>query len=428
MNKFNKLPGYIALAFSLLLLGTLQVQAADRDLSSVAPEDVGMSSEGLAKLSEGMAKAVDDGKIAGVVTMLARHGKIVHFDAYGHQDLENDVAMEKDTIFRIFSMTKPITGVALMMLYEQGKFQLSDAVEKYIPEFAGLKVAKEDGPDGMPVVEDQEHKMTIQELMSHTGGLTYGFFSQSQTDTLYNKAGVLTSTNLKQMIDRLALIPLRQQPGSLWHYSVSVDVQGYLVEVLSGKSFDVFLEENVFQPLGMKDTSFQVTAENASRLSRSYSPTKNGLRSPTNDRDLLPVTFFSGGGGLRSTAADYMKFAQMVANGGELNGVRIISSDSVDMMRTNKLPGGIDDILMFSGNQFGIDFAIVTDSEKNAGMSVGSYWWFGVQGTWFWIDPVEDLVMVGMIQNGNIGFSRQLHAISERLTYAAISHRHQQQH
>ena len=191
---------------------------------------------------------VDSGELAGIVTVVARHGKIVQFETFGMQDKEAGIPMAKDTIMRIYSMTKPIAGVALMTLYDQGKFKLEDPVEKYIPELANLKVAKADGPDGNPVVEEPTHKMTIRELVSHTGGLTYGFFSRSQVDTLYQKANILDrNSTLQEFVTKLGKIPLRQQPGTLWHYSVSVDVQGYLVEVLSGKPFDQYLEETHLQ-------------------------------------------------------------------------------------------------------------------------------------------------------------------------------------
>ena len=412
----------LSAALILLFITSANTYGENIALLTVAPESVGVDSQGIENLSKGMSKTVEDGNVAGIVTMMARNGKVVHFEAAGYQDIENQVTMKKDTIFRIFSMTKPVTGVALSILLEQGKFKLSDPVASYIPEFANLKVAKAEGPDGMPILEDAHHKMTIQELMSHTGGLTYGFFSQSQTDTLYQQAGVLDQTGtLKDMIDKLAKLPLRQQPGSAWHYSVSVDVQGYLVEVLSGKRFDVFLQDEIFNPLGMTDTGFSVAPENAGRLARNYTPANGKLVSRENSQYLKPATFFSGGGGLTSTATDYMKFAQMLANGGELNGVRILSEDSVALLRTNKLPPDIEDIGgFFGGNQFGLDVAIVTDSKKNAGMSVGSYWWWGVAGTWFWVDPVENVVFVGMIQNMALPVSRGIHASSERLVYSSL--------
>lgn len=420
MRRINT--GFARLILTLFVsFIALIAQAAERDLAQVAPEDVGMSTEGLAAFTKGMHEEVDKGQLAGIVTMVARHGKIVQRDAYGYQDLENKTPIAEDTIFRIFSMTKPITGVAMMMLYEEGKFTLDDPVEKFIPEFSNLVVAKDDAPNGIPMAEEMNHKMTMRELMSHTGGLTYGPFSRSRVDTLYNEANVLDrNSTLQDMIDKLAQIPLRQQPGSVWHYSVSVDVQGYLVEKLSGMGFDEFLQARLFGPLGMKDSSFYVGRDKAERFSREYTSGPNGLSSPENGEFIDPVPFLSGGGGLTSTAGDYLRFAQMVANGGELNGVRILSQESVDLMRQNQLPAGQTEIPGYPGNAFGLDFAVVMDPAKNGGMSVGSYWWWGIAGSWFWIDPVEDLVFVGMIQNRNLGYARGLQLRSKQLLYNAI--------
>ena len=241
-----------------------------RDLAIVSPESVGMSSERLERLSAGMQKIIDDGQLAGITTMIARHGKIAHFETFGYQDIEADKPMPEDAIFRIYSMSKPITGVALMMLYEEGLFRLADPVAKYIPEFKDLKVAAGVGADG-PILEDANHPMTIRELMSHTGGLSYGIFSQSQVDEMYGEANVLDRNGtLKDMVEKLGKIPLRQQPGSMWHYSVSVDVQGYLVEVLSGQPFDEFLQERIFDPLGMTDSGFHVPSEDTDRFAQVY--------------------------------------------------------------------------------------------------------------------------------------------------------------
>ncbi|MCP5330605.1 MAG: beta-lactamase family protein [Pseudomonadales bacterium] len=409
------------LLLGLALLACTTLAAAERDLAPATPEQVGMSSEKLATLTSALRSEVDDGQLAGIVTLVARHGKLVQQDHYGYQDLENGVAMEQDTIFRIFSMTKPITGVAMMMLHEEGKFALDDPVSKYIPEFADLVVAKDDAPNGIPMAELPAHPMNMRELMSHTGGLTYGAFSRSRVDTLYTQTNVLDrQSTLQDMIDKLANIPLRQQPGSLWHYSVSVDVQGYLVEKLSGKSFDVFLQERLFAPLGMEDTRFHVGRDKAARLSREYTSGPDGLSSPENGEFIDPVPFLSGGGGLTSTAQDYLRFAQMLANGGELDGVRILSPASVDLMRSNQLPTGMEEIPGYPGNVFGLDFAIVNDPAKNGGMSAGSYWWWGIAGSWFWIDPVEDVVFVGMIQNRNLRYARELQRRSKELLYDAI--------
>ncbi len=426
---FHKNSQWMRLATGVLLslLFSSVSLAAERDLAPVAPEDVGMSSEKIAAFNAGMHEEVDKGNLAGIVTLVARHGKLVQQDVYGYQDLENKVPMAQDTIFRIFSMTKPITGVAMMMLFEEGKFTLDDPVEKFIPEFTNLQVFKEEGANGEIITEAPAHKMTMRELMSHTGGLTYGPFSRSPVDTLYNQANVLDrNSTLKDMIGKLANIPLRRQPGSLWQYSVSVDVQGYLVEVLSGKPFDMFLQERLFAPLGMTDTRFYVGRDKASRFSREYTSGPNGISSPENGEFIDPVPFFSGGGGLTSTAGDYLRFAQMVANGGELDGVRLLSPASVDLMRQSQLPAGMTEIPGYAGNAFGLDFAVVVDPSKNGGMSAGSYWWWGIAGSWFWIDPVEDLVFVGMIQNRNLGYARELQLKSKELIYDAISHSHQQ--
>lgn len=419
--------GLTRIGFALIIgFATIAAHAAERDLAQVAAEDVGMSSSALNAFTAGMHEEVDKGQLAGIVTLVARHGKIVQRDAYGYQDLENQVPISQDTIFRIFSMTKPITGVAMMMLYEEGKFTLDDPVEKFIPEFSNLVVAKDDAPNGIPMAEEPSHKVTMRELMSHTGGLTYGPFSRSRVDTLYTEANVLDrNATLQDMIDKLAQIPLRQQPGSVWHYSVSVDVQGYLVEKLSGMGFDEFLQERLFAPLGMVDTRFYVGAEKAARFSREYTSSANGITSPENGEFIDPVPFLSGGGGLTSTAGDYLRFAQMVANGGSLDGVRILSSASVDLMRKNQLPAGQTEIPGYPGNAFGLDFAVVMDPAKNGGMSAGSYWWWGIAGSWFWIDPVEDLVFVGMIQNRNLGYARGLQLKSKELLYDAVEMSHQ---
>ena len=420
----------LALLVVALFSGSLVVAAQSssaRDLAVATPSEVGMSAEGIEKVKAEMHGMVDRGELAGVVTMVARHGKIVLFDNYGYQDVEANVPMEKDTIVRIFSMTKPIAGVALMTLFEEGKFQLSDPVEQYIPELKNLKVAKEDGPDGMPILEEPDHKMTIRELVSHTGGLTYGIFSRSQTDLLYQKANILDrDQTLKEFVTKLGKLPLRQQPGTLWHYSVSVDVQGYLIEVLSGKTFDQYLEEKIFQPLGMKDTSFWVEESKAHRLSKAYTTTRDGeLVAQPFGAYLTKPGFFSGGGGLTGTAMDYMRFAQMVLNGGELDGVRIIKPETVKMMHTNQLPDGMEEIspmISNPGNKFGIDFSLVENPQLPADhpLAKGEFWWYGAAGTWFGINPIQDTVVVGMIQSQGGSAARDARFNSKRLAYEAI--------
>ena len=408
----NHLPLRVLLnAFIVLLIslpGTVAARGSDIPLSRFEAAAAAVQAQ------------IDSGMLAGATVLVAQNGETKLLQAMGYQDLENKIPMQTDTIFRIFSMTKPIAGTALMMLYDEGRFQLSDPVEKYIPQFVGLQVAKADGPDGNPITEPPVHKMTIRELMSHSGGLTYGFFSQSQVDSLYVTANVLDpASTLKQMVDKLGKIPLRTQPGSTWHYSVSVDVQGYLVEVLSGMLFDRYLEEKIFKPLQMTDTGFYVPAEKATRLSRYYLSQNGQLSSEPNAQYLQKPTLLSGGGGLVSTAGDYLRFAQMHLNGGTLDGVRILSEEAVDLMRSNQLPEGITGLggFMDPGNTFGLDFAIVDDSTKAFGQNEGVYWWFGIAGTWFWIDPEANLIFIGMIQTKNVPQAIGLHRQSKRLIY-----------
>ena len=422
-NRMQRGAAFAALTFAF---GFAAI-AEDRALEVAEPAAAGMSAEGLDRLAAAMRSHVDGGALSGVVTMVARHGKIAHFAAYGKQDIATDVPMAKDTIFRIYSMTKPIAGVALMTFFEEGRFTLDDPVEKFIPEFANLKVAKGPGPDGMPEVEDPVHKMTIRELVSHTAGFTYGFFSRSQVDSLYVRANVLDrNSTLKDMIDKLAGIPLRQQPGSAWHYSVAVDVQGYLVEVLAGKPFDEVLQERIFDPLGMPDTGFWVPPDKKARTASMYQQRPGGDLTPMpSDEYFTKPAHFSGGGGLVSTAMDYARFCQMLLNGGELDGVRILKPETVKLMHTNQLPENIDFISPMignPGNTFGIDFAIVEqpDGANDHPLGKGEYWWYGAGGTWFGINPIQDLFIVGLIQKFGVPGSKAIRVQSKKLTYDAI--------
>ncbi len=365
---------------------------------------------------------IDANKLSGAVVMIAQDGEIQMTQSLGYQNVEDQVPMRDDTIFRIFSMTKPITGTALMMLYDEGKFTLDDAVEKHLPELAGMEVFVSQNDDGSWVTEPADHPMTVRELMSHTGGLLYTPpLSQGPIANAYFQAGIMNTPNytLAESIPALGDIPLDYQPGTQWVYSISVDVQGYLIEKLSGKTFDVFLQERLFDPLGMVDTGFYVKSDNASRLSRQYNPGQNGTLTRTDNGSFLnPPKFLSGGGGLTSTAADYMKFAQMHLNGGELNGKRILSEEAVQLMRNNQLPDAVPNIGQpYPGNVFGLDFAIVSDSAAYQGAPVGTHWWWGIAGSWFWIDPVENVVFIGMIQNSDIFYSLQVHAAARAAIY-----------
>ena len=417
----------VVLTLAAAVFASSASAAEERDLAAVAPAAVGLSADGLQRLSTTMQRFVDDGDLAGAVTVVARHGKIAHFETFGKQDLGTGAAMPKDAIFRIHSMTKPVAGVALMTFYDEGRFRLEDPVSKYIPAFKDLKVAVGEGEDGEPTLADADHAMTIRELVSHTAGLTYGFFSQSLVDTLYRRANILDrNSSLGEMVGKLADIPLHQQPGKQWHYSVAVDVQGYLVEVLAGKPFDQVLRERVFEPLGMQDTGFWVREADQPRLATLYRQGRGGeLHAVPSDEYLTPPQLFSGGGGLVSTAMDYIRFCQMLLNGGELDGVRVLKAETVRLMHTNQLPAAIESIdarIATPGNTFGIGFAIVEqpDGSTDHALAEGEYWWYGIGGTWFGVNPVQDLAIVGMIQNMGGRGARRARIQSKKLVYEAI--------
>ena len=355
-------------------------------------ESVGMSSASLGRINPVLQGYVDDRELIGAVSMVARHGKIVHFEKFGVLNEDNGAPMEKDSIFRIYSMSKPITTVAAMMLYEEGKFQLTDPVEKYLPEFKNILVLTEDGK-----LEKQNRPFTIQMLMSHTAGLTYGVFGNTPVDQQYRKANILSNKDLAEMVTELGKIPLQYQPGTRWHYSVAVDVLGRLVEVISGQTFDVFLQERIFDPLDMHDTFFEVPKEKINRFGTNhrYNPQTKSLEIsdyPETSQFSNNVTFFSGGGGLLSTAEDYMKFCQMLLNGGEFNGHRILGRKTIEFMTRNHLNGifanrGGESGENRPGAGFGLGFGVVVDAPKSGVISSeGEYNWGGAAGTIFWID------------------------------------------
>ena len=389
--------------------------AAALGMPTASPESQGFSTAGLDQLTSEFRALVDQKKLAGVTTLVSRHGKVVHFDTYGAANAATGEALKPDSIFRIASMTKPIAGVAMMQLWEQGKWKLSDPVSKHIPEFKGLKVK---GPSNTLV--EQQTEMTMAQLMSHTAG--FG------VSAVYNDAG-LGATDLQGMIDKLAKLPLETQPGAAWDYGPSVNIQGYIVEKLSGQSLDVYLDEHIFKPLGMVDTGFWMPQEKASRVVASHTYTDGVITGPPENRvTTSKPSFLAGSGGLMSTAEDYWRFAQAVLNGGELNGQRVLQADTVKLMRTNVIsPTAKVDLYGPSqeGIGFGMDFAIVMDPQK-AGTPQGlnTFYWGGAFGTWFWIDPTNDLVFVGMIQNLNGSNPAQgtpaTRVISPRITYDAL--------
>lgn len=417
------------LVAALLVAPLSSGMALAKSLPKASPASVGFSAERLETVDDLLNGMVERGEFAGVSMAVARHGKLVYQKAVGDQDLAGGTPMTEDTIVRIYSMSKPITGVAMMILFEEGKWELNDPVSKYIPEFADLKVYAGQNEDGSMKLVEPEHPMTMRELMSHSGGLTYGVFGNTPVDKMYQENNPLQAENLQGMIDRLAEIPLLAQPGTQWIYSVSVDVQGYLVEKLSGQSFPDFLKERIFEPLGMADTAFYVDADKRSRFSKLYRTEEEGdalvevggQQFGAGDYASMPG-LPSGGGGLTSTIGDYLRFAQMMLNGGELDGVRILSPASVNMMRRNHLPEGIRSapgVGLGPGVGFGLDFAVVTDPVKAGGLyGKGTYYWSGAAGTWFWIDPAYDVVVVGLVQRMMGG--PNMHNLSRTAVYQAL--------
>ncbi|AAK23547.1 serine hydrolase domain-containing protein [Caulobacter vibrioides] len=372
---------------------------------AAAPESVGFSAEGLKKLDAHMQGLVDKGHLPGVTTMLVRHGKVVNFQVHGKKGFDGP-PMTKDTVFRIYSQTKPVTGVAMMILFEEGKWTLDDPVSKFIPEFANLRVLKGVNADGSFDTVPAERPPTMRELMSHSAGFAYGLTPDNPLDKAYADK-VLGARSRADFVKAIAEIPLVDQPGKRWKYSIAVDIQGLIVEKLTGLSLGDFMKSRIFDPLKMKDTGFWLPAEKADRLASLYvwSPKVNKLV-PADGYMVLDITkppaMASGGGGLVSTNADYARFAQMLLNGGELEGARILKPETVTLMRTNAL----SDAIMTSseppfntarGRGFGLDFAIVLDSAKAGPQGEGTYSWGGAAGTWFWIDPKNDLFFLGMI-------------------------------
>lgn len=425
--------GRIAWLASMLLFATSEgAQAAAHARELAALEAQGFSVERLGKLDAAMQSLVDNKKLAGLVTVLARHGKIVEQRSYGYADVASRKPMQKDTIVRIYSMTKPITGVAMMMLYEEGKWKPSDPISRYIPEFRDLKVYSGLDKDGKPMLDKPSHAPTMGELMSHSAGFTYGFFGSTPVDKLYQEAQLLNAATLQEFIERVSKLPLLYQPGEGWVYSISVDIQGYLVEKLSGKPFADFLRDRIFMPLGMKDTGFYVPVDKLERVASVYQSdiTEGASAMPKDPGISQPPGMPSGGGGLYSTASDYLQFAQMVLNGGELNGVRVLAQSSIDLMRANHLSDDVKNAKKFGiglyqmqpGLGFGYDFAILEEPLKlGSTAGRGTYLWDGIAGTWFWIDPANDLLFIGIVQRWLMApGAPDLENLSRALTYQAL--------
>ncbi len=403
-------------------------------VKTVAPESVGFDSARLKRLDDYMAGVIAQKRVAGMTTLLVRHGKVVAFNTYGTMDGQSP--MTKDAIFRIYSMSKPVTGVAMMILYEEGKWKLDDPVTKFIPEFRNLKVMTGVGPDGKPTTVPVTRPPTMREIMSHTAGFGYGLQIREPVDKMFRERGVLWSADLPDMIGKVADIPLKFQPGTDWSYSIAVDIQGYLVEKLSGQKLGDFMQSRIFGPLKMTDTGFYTGADKASRLAKLYQtdirtwqmvPATELFGGAVPDYTKKP-TLESGGGGLVSTTVDYGRFAQMLLNKGELDGARILAPATVELMGTNVIPRSVLETLStkqggsFSDAVgFGMDVMVVNDARKAGSISGdGEMSWGGAAGTWFWVDPTNDLYFVGMVQRlGGTG-GEDLQIMSRLLTYQAL--------
>jgi CubicO group peptidase (beta-lactamase class C family) len=381
------------------------------------PEDVGFSSARLERLTSAFQADIDKGVIPGAVVLIARSGKIAYLDALGFQDREKKIPMSTDAIFRIASMTKPITSVGVMMLVEEGKIQLYDPVSRNVPELKGLQVGVEkiNAATGNPELslEPAQREMTIQDLLRHTSGLTYGIFGKSLVKQAYLAANLLDpSQTLTEVVGKLAKLPLAHQPGTTWDYSMSVDVLGRVIEVVSGTTFDQFVAERIAKPLGLPDTAFYVAADRLGRIAEPQADPITGIRPPVFDVTHKP-NWPSGGGGMVSTAADYARFCQMPLDGGELDGARVLSPRIVAYMTSDQLPPGIayspTALQVFEplgiaptprlGQSFGLGFLVRTQTGRApVPGSRGEFSWSGIWGTTFWVDPKEKLVAVLMMQ------------------------------
>jgi CubicO group peptidase (beta-lactamase class C family) len=407
----------LAAAAALALAAALPV-AAQGIPKAASPEEVGFIESRLKRLGERLNEGVKNNELPGAVVLIARNGKLAMFDSFGFRDKEAKAPMTNDTIFRIASMTKPIVSVAAMILVEEGKLTLADPVSRYIPAFADTKVAvAKKNPDGTveSALEPQVRAMTVQDLMRHTSGLTYGAPSTNQVKQSYLDMKVNDrNQTLAEMADKLAKLALMYQPGTTWEYSMSTDVLGRVIEVASGMPLDKFIEERITKPLKMGDTGFEVGTEKKARGAR---PMKEG---PRNEMPSIPdvtekVTWRSGGGGMVSTAADYARFLQMFANGGQLDGVRLISRKTIDLMTADALPPDIkmgEDMWRLEafepsarmGQGFGLGFAVRNEQGRNPlPGSPGDYYWAGAYGTYFWHDPRERMYVVFMMQSPAAG-------------------------
>ncbi len=411
---------------SFFITCCLPVVSFSYQLPTATPQQVGFSAEKLSGTVSAMQKLIDEKRIVGGIVVVARRGKVVQFETCGLMDIENQMPMKPDTIFRIYSMSKPITSVAAMILYEEGKIHLDDPVSEYIPQFKGLKVVMDPDTEKITTVPARR-EMTVRDLMRHTSGLTYGFFGNTNVDKLYRKSINLSQggETLQTMTEILATFPLQYQPGTKWHYSVSTDVLGRIVEIASGQKLDKFFTERIFEPLGMEDTSFYVPPEKIHRFATNYGPDQQGglqpIDRPQTSRYTRIPTFFSGGGGLLSTASDYMRFCLLLYNKGRFPGGRLLKTETIEMMTRNQLPEQAYPI--GSGDRdgvgFGLGFSVRVEPTSAAPASrVGEYGWGGMASTHFWISPKDQIAVVVLTQH--TPYSNRAERAVKPIVYNAI--------
>ncbi len=426
-----------ALAFLCNLPVQCRPDQADRvkNMELVTPQSVGLNAQQLERVGEHLrARYIEPGKIPGSVALVARRGQVCYLNVQGSSDVERGTAMTADTIVRIYSMTKPVTSVAMMTLYERGLFSLDDPVHRFIPAWKNMQVFKS-GTYPQFITTPCRRPMTVRDLLMHTSGLTYDFLRATNVDHAYRKLRVglpVHGATLQDMVEQLSGLPLEFEPGTRWNYSVATDVLGYLIEVLSGQSLADYLRTEIFEPLGMVDTAFEIAPEKVQRFASCYERNAQRqmvLNDDGQDSHYAHRSFYSGGGGLVSTAADYYRFCQMLLNGGSLGEARILGARTLQFMTQNHLPGGVDmsrfatgsfSETAYEGVGFGLGFANKVNAVRNGYPgSVGSYFWGGLASTLFWVDPVEELVVIFLTQlipSSTFNFRGQL----ESIIYAAL--------
>ena len=418
-------PRIAAGLFFATALAACQGSSGQSNTPAQAGVAAGMSKERLQHLDNHFHRLVDEGKIAGVVTWIARHGEVVHEDAYGMADIGAQRAMTPDAYFYVYSMTKPITSVALLMLYEEGRFQLGDPVARYLPELADLQLYAGEGAGGKMILKAPARQPTIQDVFRHTAGFLYGAAGNRGIDNAYREADVMGGT-LTDLTKRLGTVPLAYEPGTQWIYSVSHDVQARLVEVLSGMPFDQFVRQRIFEPLGMKNSVFGRPDALKDKFAVIYTSGQDGKLTPNGALDAPgAATRVLGGFSISTTAADYGRFAQMLVNSGELDGVRLLSRKTIDLMDSNHLPAGVTRGAAGGGTAggegYGLGVRVVLNPAQAGNLtSAGTFGWSGAAGTHFFVDRAEDLVAVFMVQRMGGADGPGMAAQFETLVYQAI--------